>query len=153
MRALLAALLLAAATPAGAADWRAYDNGLMGYSVDLPASFAIAEESDTRLVLRDGAATLEVFGLELEPLGFEEAVALAMQSSADEGFAITAQAVTPRWARWTAVDGARQLAVALVPLCGTALAGYELKFTEADGAALQPVIERLTASLRRTRSC
>jgi hypothetical protein len=137
----------------GAAEWQRYDNALFGYGIDLPASFAIEQQDDARLVLRAGAVTLEVFGLDLAPLGFEEATALAIKSSGDEGFAVIGRAVTARWAQWTGVDGARQLAAALVPLCGTALAGYELRFSEADGVAMQPVIDRLTASLKRTRDC
>lgn len=150
---MLAALLVLVGAHAGAAEWQRYDNALFGYAVELPAHFAVEQEDEARLALRDGAVTLEIFGLDLAPLGFEAATALAIKSSEDEGFVLTGRTLTLDWARWSGVAGARQLAVAIVPLCGTALAGYELRFTQADGRAMQPVIERLTASLTRTRSC
>lgn len=154
MRLWLATLLLMlAAEAAPAAEWRVYDNAAFGYAVEVPPDFEIAEEDAARLVLTDGPRRLEIFGLDLAPLGFEQAVALAMQSSVDEGFAIGAQSVTPRWARWTGVDGARQLAVGVVALCGTALAGYELRYQEADGVAMQAIIDRLQVSLRKTADC
>ena len=153
MRGTLAALLMLAASPAAAEEWRQYDNAAFGYAIELPASFAIEEQNEARLVLRDGPRTLEVFGLDLAPLGFEEAVKLAIGSSEDEGFAIVTQTVTPDWAHWSGADGARQVAIAVVPLCGSALAGYELRYQEADGIAMQPVIDRLTSSLARTGTC
>ena len=153
MRRVLAALLLMAAAPAGAEEWRRYDNRAFGYALDVPAAFAVAQEDTAQLVLRDGPRTLEIFGLDIAPLAFEEAVTLAIASSADEGFAVTARTVTPGWARWSGSDGARHVAVAVVPLCGTALAGFELRYQEADGAAMQPVIDRLTSTLTSTRAC
>ena len=153
MKGILAVLLTLAVAPAVAEDWRRYDNAAFGYAIELPVPFEIVEENEARLVLRDGPRTLEVFGLDLAPLDFEEAVNLAIGSSEDEGYAVTGRAVTSRWAQWMGINGEWQLAAVLVPLCGSALAGYELRFTEADGVAMQPVIDRLTSSLRRTRDC
>jgi hypothetical protein len=148
-----AVALLLVASPVGAAEWRAYDNAAFGYAIDLPPGFGIEMDNGERLVLSDGPKRLEVFGLDLSPLRFEEAVALAMQSSVEEGFALVAQTTTPQQANWSGVEGANQLAVGVVPLCGSNIAGYELRYQEIDGVAMQAVIARLQASLRKTGSC
>ncbi|RYE07210.1 MAG: hypothetical protein EOP22_18710 [Hyphomicrobiales bacterium] len=153
LRAWALTLLLAASPVAAAEGWRDYDNAAFGYAIELPTAFGIEQADGSRLLLRDGPRTLEVFGLDLAPLDFAQAVMLAMGSSVEEGFAVVAQRVTPQQAHWRAVDGERQLAVALVPLCGSEVAGFELRYQQVDGVQMQAIIARLEASLRRTAVC
>lgn len=153
MRTWTLALLLAVSPVAAAEGWRDYDNAAFGYAIELPIAFGIEQADEARLLLRDGPRTLEVFGLDLAPLDFAQAVTLAMGASVEEGFAVVAQMVTPQQAQWHAVAGERQLAVALVPLCGSAVAGFELRYQQIDGIEMQAIISRLEASLRRTAVC
>lgn len=153
MRALIFALMLLA-TPAVAQDWRAYDNSALGYAVDVPVGLGQVAETDEGLVIQSPTVTLTVFGLVVAPMDFAAAVETAIASSEDEGFVVTERSVTPEWARYAAVDGARRQAVGLVTLCdGASIAAYELRYTEADGAAMAPVIERLASTLRVNRPC
>ncbi len=153
MRGLLLALMLLA-TPTVAQDWRAYDNSALGYAVDVPMGLGESRETDEGLIIQGPTVTLTIFGLSVAPMDFATAVETAIASSEDEGFAITERSVTPEWARYAAVDGARQQAVGLVALCdGASVAAYELRYMEADGAAMAPVIERLAGTLRVNRPC
>lgn len=153
MRALIFALLLLA-PPAMAQDWRAYDNSLLGYTVDVPAALGQVAETDEGLIIQSPTVTLTVFGLRVEPMDFATAVETAIGSSADEGFVVTDRNVTNEWARYAAADVARHQAVGLVALCdGGSIAAYELRYMEADIAAMAPIIERLAATLRVNRPC
>jgi hypothetical protein len=149
---VLALLLLT--TLAVAQDWRAYDNSTLGYAVDVPSGLGESRETDEGLIIQSPTVTLTVFGLRVEPMDFATAVETAIASSEDEGFAVTERSVTPEWARYSAVDGARRQAVGLVALCdGASLAAYELRYMEADTAAMAPIIERLSSTLRVNRPC
>lgn len=146
--------LLLLATPALAQDWRAYDNGALGYAVDVPAGLGQVAETDEGLVIQSRTVTLTVFGLTVAPMDFTTAVATAIASSEDEGYVVSERRVTPEWARYSAVSGAQQQAVGLVALCdGASLAAYELRYMETDAAAMVPVIERLSSTLRVNRPC
>jgi hypothetical protein len=153
VRLLLAVCLLTLASPAFAQDWQRYEDPAFGYAVDLPAQFTLAEQSSDHFLLKQGTTEIEVFALDVAPLGFDEAVNLAMRSTTEEGLAIVSRNLAPDWARYTAARGARQLAAGLVALCGKRVAGYELRFMEADGAAVAAVVQRLDASLQRTGTC
>jgi hypothetical protein len=149
----LAALLLLA-TPAAAQDWRLYDNVEMGYAVDIPAGLGQVAETVEGLIVQSPTVTLTVFGLDVAPMDFETAVATAIASSEDEGFAITGSTVTHEWARYAATNGATRQAVGLVALCdGTSIAAYELRYMEADSVTLTPVIDQLSETLRVSRPC
>ncbi|MEO7223647.1 MAG: hypothetical protein ABIY37_14355 [Devosia sp.] len=142
------------ATPAVAQDWRAYDNSALGYAVDVPVALGQVAETDEGLIIQSPTVTLTVFGLIVAPMDFATAVETAIASSEDEGFAVTERSVTPEWARYAAANGAQRQAVGLVALCdGGSLAVYELRYMEADSAAMAPVIERLASTLRVNRPC
>ena len=154
MRGVLAALLVVFTAPVLAAGiWRPYENSRLGYALDLPASFTIEVVSDDHLLLKEGTTTLELFGLDTGALSFDDAVALSVRSTVDEGFAMSGQRIAPDWARYEAEQGERRLAVGLIALCGHALAGYELRYMQADGPVLIPVVKQLDGSLRRTGKC
>jgi hypothetical protein len=149
---VLTALLLA--TPAAAAEWQIYKNVLVGYAIELPDGLGKRTETDAGVVIESPTMTLTVFGLEIAPMDFATAAETAAASTAGEGYSITGKVTTPERAHYAAVDGARRQAVGLVVLCpGSALAGYELRYMEADIGAMTPVIERLDATLRNIRNC
>lgn len=153
MRGFLLALLLLA-TPAVAQDWRPYDNSTLGYTVDLPVGLGESRETDEGLIIQSPTVTLTVFGLRIEPMDFAKAVETAIASSEDDGFTVTDRTVTLEWAHYAAVSGAQRQAVGLVALCdGKSLAAYELRYMEADIAAMAPVIERLSSTLRVNKPC
>jgi len=148
----LAALLLA--TPALAQDWRAYENSTLSYAVDVPVGLGQVAETTEGLVIQSPTVTLTVFGLVVAPMDFATATQTAIASSEEEGFVLTDRRVTPDWARYGAVNGAQLQAVGLVALCdGQSVAAYELRYMEADVAAMAPVIERLDGTLRVSRPC
>ena len=142
------------ATPAAAQDWRAYDNSTLLYAVDVPVGLGQVAETEEGLVVQSPTLTLTVFGLVVTPMDFASAAETAIGSSEEEGFVLTERSVTPEWARYEAANGAQRQAVGLVALCdGASLAAYELRYMEADAAAMRKVIERLSTSLRVSRPC
>jgi hypothetical protein len=142
------------AAPAAAGEWRDYKNTYVGYAIDLPVSLGQASETQEGVVIDSPTVTLTVFGLDIYPMDFATAAERAAASSADEGYAVTGRTILPDRARYGAAQGARRLAVGLVELCGGgALAGFELRYMEADTVAMAPVIARLDRSLRNNREC
>ncbi len=142
------------ATPAAAQDWRAYENSTLMYAVDVPAGLGQVAETAEGLVVQSATVTLTVFGLVVTPMDFATAAQTAISSSEDEGFVLTDRSVTPEWARYAAMNGAQRQAVGLVALCdGQSVAAYELRYMEADTASMQPIIERLSTTLRVSRPC
>jgi hypothetical protein len=151
MRILLVTILALFTAPAFAQGWDHYDNGRFGYGVDIPPGFAAAGESDNgdgQVFIADGKPIdLLVWGGNLLE-GFEAEVAQRMSWDADEAWNVTYQAVTPRWASWSAIMGFRILYQRMVLLCDDSYAAFRAEYSVTDSADMDAVIERLVQSLR-----
>lgn len=156
MNRLLAALTFVAAslaTPsaAHAAEWGHYVNERFGVEADVPPGFVAGQPPANG----DGqgfatpTSRLSIYGSLILEGDFESAVAQRMQWTAEDGWAITYQAVTPGWASWSGKRGSRILYARAIRMCGGAAIGaFDLEYSEADRKAFDPVVERLVTSLR-----
>ena len=150
-RFLLALAATLCCLPALAADWSNYVNDRFGVGIDLPPGFAAGEPPANGDGLRFSTptASLVVFGSFLAESGFEADVALRKAWAAADGWALTYEATTPGWAVWSGKQGSRILYARAIPLCGgTAIGIFELTYSTIDQQALDPVVTRLTRSLR-----
>ena len=153
MRTILFIILALFTTPALAQGWDQYDNARFGYSIGIPPGFVGDGESDNGdgqgFYKASGAQGLLVWGGSL-PYGFESGVTEAMDYAiAENGWNITYQASTPRWASFSGIKGFRILYQRLILLCdGNSYAAFQAQYSVADAAEMQPVIEKLVQSLR-----
>lgn len=152
MRTLILIAFALLATPAFAQGWERYDNARFGYSMDLPPVFAGSGESYTSdgesFYNPKGAQGLVVWGASLEG-DFESEVTSTMDLAvAENGWNITYQAVTPRWASFSGIENGRVLYQRMILLCdGTSYAAFRAEYSVSDTAEMNPVIERLVQSL------
>jgi len=148
---ILALILALTAAPVFAAEWGHYVNDRFGVEADVPPGFVAGEP----LVNGDGlrfstpTARLSIYGSLIVEGEFMDAVQRGMKWSADEGWKLTYQAVTPSWASWSGKRGSRILYVRAIRMCGGDVYGaFELEYSEADRKAFDPVVERLVRSLK-----
>jgi hypothetical protein len=74
-----------------------------------------------------------------------------MDFAQGEGWNITYQAATPRWASFSGLNGSRILYQRMLLLCdGSSYAAFRAEYSVADRAEMDPVVERLVSSLRGT---
>ena len=154
--ALAAGAFVLALLPIGAADWGHYENDRFGFSIDVPPRFVAQGESYNG----DGnrfttpTAELRAFAGNLVEESFEEEAATGQSVLSDDGYAITYQATTPRFAVMSGRKGGRVLYERLVAICGTdAFMGFSLEYSVADLKAFDAIIDRLTASLKPPAKC
>lgn len=152
MRMLLLALFALIAAPAFAQGWAHYDNARYGYGVDIPPGFVGQGESDNgdgqSFAAEGKPIDLAVWGGDLLE-SFEGEVAQRMGWDQDEAWNITYQAVTPRWASWSAIKGFRILYQRIVMLCdGASYAAFRAEYSVTDAADMDRVVERMVQSLR-----
>lgn len=153
MRTLLLILFALFVSPAFAQGWDHYDNARFGYGVDIPPGYVASGESDngdgTSFYNARGAQGLLVWGGTLLA-DFESEVASAMDYAiAENGWNITYQVVTPRWASFSGIKGSRVLHQRMVLLCdGTSYAAFRAEYSVTDMTTVTPAIERMTQSLR-----
>jgi hypothetical protein len=150
MRIILALIVALFATPLCAAEWGHYVNERFGVEADVPPGFVPGEPPANG----DGqgfatpTARLSIYGSLIVEGDFESVVAQRMKWTAEDGWAITYQAVTPSWASWSGKRGSRILYVRAIRMCGgSTLGAFELEYSEADRTAFDPVVERLVRSL------
>jgi hypothetical protein len=152
MRTLLFVLLALFATPALAQGWDHYENGRLGYGIDIPPGFSGNGESDNgdgqSFYSEDGGKVLLVWGGNL--MGpFESEVASTIYSAGESGWNIAYEAVTPRWASFSGVKGSRILYQRMVMLCdGTSYAAFRAEYSAADAGEMDAVIEKLVLTLK-----
>lgn len=141
------------ATPAFAQGGDTYANARFGYAIAIPPGFVGQGEGDNG----DGQAfaaegkpidLLVWGGMVMEP-DFESEVDAAMGYTEEAGWALTAQTVTPRWAEFSAVQGARLLHQRLIALCDPgSYAAFRVEYSTTDVATMQPLITQMAESLR-----
>lgn len=147
-------LLLLLATPAFADDWQRYENQLYGYAVDVPPGLEWRGEGANG----DGedfttpTLTLHVRA-EPSPGGFAAAVREWQEWETNMGWNIVFQSVTPTAATLSAKRPGWLMEMRAIDLCDAAWVKVQLEYGVADVAAMKPVIERLAASLSKTRPC
>ena len=156
MRILLLTLFALLTLPVQAGE--RYDNARFGYSVSVPDGFIGQGESDNgdgqHFAVPGRAISLSVWGglLGAGGAGFDSAVAQAMAHDAQQGWNQTYQAVTPRWASWSASSGGQILYQRMILLCdGQSYAAFRAEYGQRDRADMDPVIDQLVASLRGSR--
>jgi hypothetical protein len=156
MRAVVSVLIaLLFASPVLAEDWGRYSNDRFGYAVDVPPGFSWGRESDNGdgRAFRDGTRKLSVWGGNIVEDSFESAARAAIGFAADDGWAITYQAVAPDWASFSGTQGQRVLYERMIALCDGRYAAFQLEYSAPDIGRMTPVVERLVQSLTQIANC
>jgi len=153
MRTLILTLIALFALPAFAAEWGHYDNARFGYGVDIPPGFSALGEADNGdgQVFRsnNGSQTLTVWGANIIDTDFSGDVDQRIAGDKKNGWDITYQATSPKWASWSGSSNGLVLYARAVALCdGTQAAYFALQYSKADIAKLDPVVNRLVNSLK-----
>jgi hypothetical protein len=122
LSALIVALLV---SPVLATDWGHYVNERFGVEADVPPGFVpgTPPANGDGLGFSTPTSRLSVYGSLIVDGDFESAVAQRMKWTAEDGWAITYQAVTPGWASWSGRRGSRILYVRAIRMCGGAAIG------------------------------
>lgn len=150
-------LWICLAAPGHAEEWRPYTNDATGFSLSLPDSFTVDDESAGRLSLNEisGAAQLDVFGV-TNPERLTVAQFQDMVEAADPNRRITYRAAGKRWfvlSGYLADEKEPTIFYAKFMLngSGTALSVFEISYRKADKAKYDSVVEHLEHSLTSPR--
>lgn len=146
---LLAALF---ASPALAQDWERYENARFGFGIDIPSSFAGGGEQANGEGQRFDdmrGRGLVVWGGDLA-VPFEAEFADIMDYAvAENGWNITYQVVTPRWAGFSGVSGSQMVYQRMILLCdGASFAAFRAVYSSLDLTEMDAVTERMAQSMR-----
>jgi hypothetical protein len=155
MRLTIIALFALIVAPVLAADWGSYKNARFGYVIDVPPGFTGQGAPDNgdgqEFLPASPTAKLIVWGGNVIEDNFESDVVRAMTYAEDDGWAITYQATTPRWASYSGTKGKRILYVRTISLCnGAQYATFQLEYIATDIEEFDPVVNRLVRSLKAT---
>ena len=146
--------VLAAASPALAAQWETYRNDDLGFSVAVPKHrFATASETMGRVQLRgiDSPAQLDLYGVE-NPDGLTLDGLQQMIEAADPNRRITYRAGGRSWFVLSGyLDDGREpeifYAKFMLNARGTALSAFEISYPQAQRDMFDPLVERIEDSL------
>ncbi|HEY4199339.1 MAG TPA: hypothetical protein VGM83_02160 [Devosiaceae bacterium] len=152
---LISALALIPSLPVQAAEWSTYANSRYGYVVGVPPGFTGQGESDSGdgQVFRSGKGTetLRVWGGFLTEKDFSAEIAWRQKQDASDGLKITYQASTPKWASYSGTKGGLIHYSRAIARCGDQYAMFELDYSKAEAARLDPVVGKLVGSLQAGR--
>ena len=152
MRALFLFAFALLVTSALAHGWEHYDNARFGYSIAVPPGFEAQGEADNgdgqRFSAPNRPTEISVWGGYLMS-DFSAEVASSMRFDEEAGWTITGRTTTPRWANWSGSNGGRIVYQRMIALCdGASYAALRAEYSQADRPDMDPVIERLAASLQ-----
>ena len=146
------ALLIMLPLPVFSAEQH-YVNVRYGYAIDVPSSLIGQGESENGdgQLFKSATASLAVFGGSSMDSDFETEVKARQGYSTEDGWNLTYQVSTPRYASYSAVRTSQILYVRMIALCGgSQFAEFELEYSKADLKAFNPIIDGLVASLKAT---
>ena len=153
-----ALLALALLISPAAAGWGHYENARFGFAIDVPPHFLAQGESDNGDGNRFTTPTAELRAFAGYIFKGEQTLETEAGFAADawteDGYTLTSQVTTPRFAVLSGKKGARIVYERLVAICGgEAFMGYSLEYSVAEIKAFAPIIDRLTASLTPPAKC
>ena len=155
MRIVLTVLALLFASPALAQQWGSYENARFGYVIEVPPGYLAAPEAENGdgRVFRsaEGTQLLRVYAGDNMDVDFEASLSAAMEFARAAGWALSYERVTPSWASFSGTRNGLVLYARAISICGgRQYASFELEYPERDISRMNPVVERLVASLRGT---
>ena len=154
MRIVLACLIFAVTLPlaAGELGWTQYGNARFGYLGAVPAGFSGSGESDNgdgQTFVRDGAGQVLSYWGSLYEGSLEDVVRQRMGYAERDGWSITYQATTPRWASYSGQMGTRIFYSRMIQLCDRDSYGiFTVQYSTAQAADMRPAVEQLVQSFR-----
>lgn len=139
-------------TPVLGEDWSRYGNERFGFSIAVPPGFEAQGEAGNgdgqSFALANRPARLSAWGGYLMD-NFGAEVADAKSYDAAAGWSVTYEAEAPGWATWSASNGGRILYQRVILLCdGASYAAFRLEYSQADRPDMDPLVDRLAASLQ-----
>ncbi|RVL90332.1 hypothetical protein [Sinorhizobium meliloti] len=150
-------LISTAATIACAADFKPYENGRFGYTVDLPSDFktvVIPENGDgLGLESADGSAKLSVWGNYLTGGGFGQESTQRRKLVEDDGWKFTYE---KRGASWASLSGTRRdhiIYMRQISLCDDAMGNFTIEYPAAQQRQFGALIQRMVKSLSAPKHC
>ncbi len=152
LRLLCAAVAVFYASTAPGAEWRRYENGRYGYSIDMPGDFSAGRESDNgdsvTALSADGQAELRVWSGRTLDEGFPAEVKWRIGQDQAEGWRVGYHKLQTGWAVWSGAKGGRIFYERAISICGGAAAAFRLEYPAGRARAFDPVITHLAKSLR-----
>jgi hypothetical protein len=103
---------------------------------------------------KSGRETLTVWAGNIVDTDFSGEVNQRIASAQDEGWNITYQSSTPRWASYSGTRSGFVFYTRAIALCdGTQAAYFTFEYSKLDVVKLDPVVERLVQSLGGSGNC
>lgn len=145
-----AAATLFIATVASAAT--VYSNGRFGYSVIIPPGFSAIEEAmnGDGGFSKDvnGSAVLAVWGNHITQGNFADEVAERIRQHRVDGWTITYERQTRRWASWSGSKGNEIFYQRSIPACDGAVVHFHIEYSRSQAAEYDEIVSNLVQSLR-----
>lgn len=150
---LLAFSLAFLALPAQAQEWHRARLKSLGIEFDLPPGFVTQNGSETGALLAGpNGAVLAIGGGDLSGLSFRSTMRHNIKQDEADGWRITYDRVTDRWASYSGVRAGQIRYVRAFPICGDRLAVFVLDYNKSEKISYDPVVVRMVRSLKVT-SC
>jgi hypothetical protein len=139
-------------TSAIAGRWTDYANGRYAYLIDVPPGFSAVAESDNgdggTSISADGRASLNVWGSYLTEGSFSKEIAWRIQQDKADGWDVSYERQTAKWASWSGGKGPRLFYARAVAACDGAAAYFQLEYEKSDIKIYDAIVKRLVKSLR-----
>lgn len=150
-RALLSLSLAFVALPAHAQEWHRGRLASLGIEFDLPPGFASQNGSEAGALLAGpNGAVLAIGGGDLNGLSFRSTMRHNIKQDEADGWRITYDRITDRWASYSGVRDGQIRYVRAIPICGDRLAVFVLDYDRSEKVSYDPVVVRMVRSLRAT---
>ena len=144
--------VFAAILPALAAAWTPYGNARYNYWIDVPPGFSAIEEAENgdggTAKSPDGQAELAVWGGYLSDRDFPNEVKWRVGQEQADGWSVTYERHKAKWAVWSGSKDGRIFFERAIPVCDGAAAYFRLEYDKAAQKAFDPIVARLSKSLR-----
>lgn len=144
---------LPGATLALGQAWQPFGIKQFGFTFDVPPSFVLTQHSEQGAAFQGkNDAFLAVWGARLGKASFRTEIEHRMVEDEKDGWKLTYQRVTPRWASYSGTKGGQIRYVRAIAICNHRAALFTVNYSRAEKIPYDPVVVRMVRSLK-TEGC
>jgi len=152
--ALVCAALALLLTQALAQDWTPFGIRRFGFIFDVPPGFFFVrnhkeDAGEGALFQNPEGDFVVVWGINVDIRDFPSAVEELMQKDEDDGWDLTYQQLTPKWAAYSGVRDDRIKYVKSISVCGGRAAFFLAEYNRAAKRDYDPIVAQMEKSLKR----
>ena len=132
-----------------AEGWQQFGVRQLGFTFEVPPGFVLAQHTDQGAAFQGrNDAFLAVWGARLGHASFPAEIEHRMAEDEKDGWKLTYQRITPRWASYSGIKNGKIRYVRAIAICNDRAALFTINYSRSEKVPYDPVVVQMVRSLK-----